>query len=86
MHWEKILEEQRKNAPPPKPRMTEEEFCQQKADLVDGLPIEFAGWLDYEAWERGHSAGYEEIIGILQGLTYGFRKAFKEWQERTGVK
>lgn len=30
--------------------------------------------LEQQAWERGHSAGQDEVDNILQGLIYDFRE------------
>ncbi len=46
-------------------RMTEEEFNKEQADLLGGIPPELHSALQHFAWDKGHSAGYEEVVGVL---------------------
>jgi hypothetical protein len=48
--------------------MTQDEFNEEKAELLKFAPEEFHSELSHKAWEDGHSAGYEEVILLLQGL------------------
>ena len=49
-------------------RMTLEEYNHQQDLLLQGLPEELRPTISWMAYERGHSGGYEEVIGILTGL------------------
>lgn len=53
---------------PPPHRMTQDEFNEEQAELLKFAPEEFHSALSHKAWEDGHSAGYEEVILLLQGL------------------
>lgn len=39
----------------------------------------FQSWLRSVAWDQGHSAGYEEVINVLEDLLFGFKKAMKAY-------
>ncbi|MFZ9612562.1 MAG: hypothetical protein ACO29Q_04710 [Crocinitomicaceae bacterium] len=77
----------------------EQEFCawrnrngfpltnaEQAAKYLSQVPEEFRSMLSYEAYDRGHSAGQEEIDSILSGLAYDFLQAWKKYQVRTSAK
>jgi hypothetical protein len=61
-------------------RMTSEQFVAQQEEILTGLPAEFRTFLRSQAWDRGHSAGFEEVINILKSLTADFREAFEKYQ------
>lgn len=48
--------------------MTDEEVKKQYKEILANVPEEFRSALSYMAYERGHSAGEEEVISILRGL------------------
>lgn len=48
------------------------------------LPPEFAAFVSYNAYERGHSAGQEEINGIAEGLAADLLPHVQEFIRRTG--
>lgn len=48
--------------------MTTEEFCNKQAELLNRLPMEFRDRVSYQAWESGHSSGYEEVLSQLVDL------------------
>jgi hypothetical protein len=74
--WGKVQQE------PVKPRMTEEEYLKEQEEILAGIPQEFKGPLSYMAYERGHSAGNEESIGILRGLVSDLREPIKAFEKR----
>lgn len=49
--------------------MTEEEFEADLAEALAALPEEFRGAVSAEAWDRGHWAGYEEVLLHARGIT-----------------
>jgi hypothetical protein len=65
---------------PPLTRMTEDEYNKEHDDLISKLPVEFHGVVSSMAWERGHSAGYEEVIGILSELVDKLSPAIKAFE------
>lgn len=62
--------------------MTEQEFTQKQAELLKDIPEELKGTLSYMAYERGHSAGYEEVICVLQGLVSDLHEPLQKLVER----
>ena len=68
--------------PAPRPRMTEIEYEARKDEILSQLPKEFHGAIGWQAWERGHSAGYEEVIGCLDEMVDALVKPIKEYTER----
>ncbi len=53
---------------PPLLPMTAEEFEAEMVDIVDSVPEPFRVWVRGQAWDRGHSSGYEEVLGIARDL------------------
>jgi hypothetical protein len=56
--------------------MTYEEYEEKVASLVaeENIHPVLLGALRSQAYDRGHSSGYEECYGILRGLVYDFQK------------
>ena len=65
-----------KNFPP---RMTSDEFATEQTRLLKDIPKEFHAAMSYLAWEQGHSAGYEEVIGCLSDLVDNLAKPIQEF-------
>jgi hypothetical protein len=63
-------------------RMNGEEYEVKMTELLDGLPSEFQMFLRAEAYDRGHSGGYEEVYNYAVGMEYGLRKALTDYQDR----
>ena len=63
-------------------RMTEQEYTEAQAELLKDFPPEFKGTLSYMAWERGHSAGYEEVLNELRGLVSDLKEPIQKYGER----
>jgi hypothetical protein len=53
---------------PPVLPMTADEFEAEMVDVVDSVPEPFRVWVRGQAWDRGHSAGYEEVVNIARDL------------------
>jgi hypothetical protein len=64
------------------PRMTDAEFIVQQDELLSQVPIEFRSKLSYMAYEDGHSAGMEEVIGILRGLVADLVEPIQQFEAR----
>lgn len=65
--------------PPP---ITEKEFADKQAEILQNIPKEFRGRLSYMAWQQGHSAGYEEVILDLKELVDNLEEPIKEFEKR----
>lgn len=65
-----IRKVERNNLPiePPLARMTQMDFDRRQKEILASLPEEFHGFVNNQAWERGHSAGFEEVISIMENL------------------
>jgi hypothetical protein len=63
-------------------RMTEEQFRDQEDEILKDVPIEFHGPLRGMAWDQGHSAGFEEVIGDLREMVYRLKPAIAEYTAR----
>ena len=57
------------------PRMTDEEYSTKSAEILSEIPQTFHSFVSMQAYDRGHSAGYEEVIGIMQSLVYDLKPA-----------
>lgn len=55
-------------------RMTQAEFDQEQAELLDRIPEEIRPALSGLAWDSGHSAGFEEVISHLSTLVDALEK------------
>ena len=64
------------------PRMTAEQFADAQTEAVCHLPPEFRATLCGMAWESGHSAGYEEVIGHLRELASELRRPIEQYAAR----
>ena len=51
-------------------------------ELLQRVPEELRGALSYMAYERGHSAGADEILGILEGLVSDLEKPLQKLVDR----
>ena len=61
--------------------LSDREKTEQNKGLI---PKEFWGMMESQAWDRGHSAGQEEVDAILSNLVSDFIHASAEYAMRTG--
>jgi len=47
-------------------RMTAEEFTQAEGQELAKLPEEFRAAVSWDAYERGHAYGYEEVLSYVK--------------------
>jgi hypothetical protein len=64
------------------PRMTDEEYIRKQTKLLKDIPKELHAALSYMAYERGHSAGNEEIVIELHDLVSGLQEPLKNYEAR----
>jgi len=62
-------------------RMTGEEFAVKQNELLIQLPSQFRSAISYMAYERGHSAGHEEVLGILSGLIFDLLPSIQQFEK-----
>jgi hypothetical protein len=67
------------NVTPPFAPMTDVEYKAEMARILSGIPLAFRSFVERDAWERGHSAGYEEVINIASSLASDLAPAIREF-------
>lgn len=66
----------------PPAAMTETDFNEDQAALLEQVPVEFHAALSAKAYEDGHSNGWEEIINNLDSLVDCLIPAIKAYTTR----
>ena len=62
--------------------MTEAEFLDKEAKMLEELPPEFRAEVAGLAWSEGHSCGYEEVILVLHDLVDSLLEPIQKFQAR----
>lgn len=64
--------------------MTEEQFKQAQEEIFKrhSFPASMRSWAMGYAWEQGHSAGYEEVLGDLSELVSSMSKSLEEYGDQ----
>lgn len=62
--------------------MTADEYHEKEKKILEYLPKELQSYFSYEAYERGHAYGYEEVLLILRNSVEGFKQPFEQYKER----
>jgi len=68
--------------PTPPARLTQEQFEAKQTELLADLPKEFHSAIAYNAWEHGHSAGYEEVLIHVSDLADALAEPIKNYTKR----
>ena len=63
------------------PAMTAEKFTEKQVESLSEVPAQFWSALSNIAWEQGHSAGYEETLGILRVLISALRPSIQQFEK-----
>jgi hypothetical protein len=63
-------------------RMNEDEYSEELLVAIEDLPLEFQQYVRSTAWERGHSAGYEEVVLIAQNIASDLKPHVERYQKR----
>lgn len=61
--------------------MTVGEYNAELDELLEQIPTEFHGFVSSSAYERGHSAGYEEVLGIARTLVSDLLEPIKKFKQ-----
>ena len=56
------------------------DYNQKEKEILSVIPKHFHSTLSYMAYERGHSAGEEEVLGCLQGLVGDLRDVINSYK------
>ena len=67
-------------------RMTADEYNAELKETLEEIPEEFRPYVSQEAYERGHSAGYEEVLGIAQEMIHNLKPCIVAFEKRVGKK
>lgn len=62
--------------------MTQDEFVVEQEEILKVVPEDFHSTFRTMAWDRGHSAGYEEVILVLKGLINDLAEPIKNYRMR----
>lgn len=62
--------------------MTSEDYTLDMEKLLSEIPQEFRAYVSYQAYERGHSSGYEDTYDIAQDIVSGLVGPIKEYTKR----
>jgi len=62
--------------------MTSDEFNTQQTEILKPLPPEFHAMLSYSAYERGHSAGYDECLLHLREMADALAEPVRKFESR----
>lgn len=68
--------------------MTSEEFKTKETETFNNykVPQSLRSWLSYQAYERGHSSGMEEVLNCLIDMLDGFPEAWKSFIKEVKTK
>jgi hypothetical protein len=67
---------------PPLERMTADEYSAEMDEILAALPGPFRAYVGSEAYERGHSAGYEEVVGIAQAMADALKQPIADYRKQ----
>lgn len=67
---------------PPLERLKDDEFEQEMRALLSDLPDEFQSFIREQAYDRGHSAGMEEVLSIAQDLHHNLKECVDKYTSR----
>jgi len=60
----------------------QKEFEAEQEDLLKDIPEEFKSWIRSEAWSRGHSDGYHEVLAIVRDHAYELLLIVEKYTKR----
>jgi len=60
----------------------EKEYYDKLHKLLSEIPKEFSEYVESEAWNRGHSDGYEECLIIAENIVLGLAPAIEAYTKR----
>lgn len=62
--------------------MDSSEYNAEMDKLLEEIPEEFRGYVSSEAYDRGHSSGYEESLNIAQDITSTLKRCIDKYTKR----
>jgi hypothetical protein len=55
------------------------DFQKKQANKLKELPVEFREFVAYQAWERGHSCGFAEVLLEVHDLVDGLKECIQKY-------
>lgn len=65
----------------PRSPMQADDFEMEASEILKDIPESFANWIRGWAYDNGHSAGYEEILGYVSELAESLSPAISQYRE-----
>jgi len=62
--------------------MDDKEFNAKQEEVLRDLPVEFQHYVIGDAYERGHSYGYEEVLAIMWSMAAGLKPVIASYTAR----
>lgn len=66
----------------PPERLANDELSAEMLALLADLPEEFQGYVSHESWDRGHSAGMEEVVMIARSIVDSLKPCIENYRKR----
>ena len=66
----------------PLERMTADEYNADMEEELKDIPEEFRSYVSNESYDRGHSAGYEEVLSIAKEMIYNLKPCIENYRKR----
>jgi hypothetical protein len=61
--------------------MTDAEYKAEMVRMLLDVPKAFRGFIEQNAWDHGHSSGYEEVINIASSLIADLVGPIKDFEK-----
>lgn len=58
--------------------MTQDEFNQKEAEILERLPIQLRSAISWMAYDRGHAYGYEEVLNHVLAMVDALEKPVED--------
>jgi hypothetical protein len=62
-------------------RMTDEEYVEEMNELLKDIPKEFHDFVRNDSYDRGHSAGMEEVISHACDLVFNLKPCIEAYKQ-----
>jgi len=63
-------------------KRTDDEYNQSVLETVSVLPKEFQDYVQQEAYDRGHSSGYDEVFNYVKTMTHELKPVIEAYTKR----
>lgn len=66
----------------PLERMTSDEYNAEMDETLAEIPEEFRSFVRESSYERGHSAGYEQVVSIAHEMVFGLKPCIEAFKRK----